>query len=398
MIILFLFEIGWPLAPQNSTHPLGNNWGEFQDYGGWPYMHPGIDVMGMDIGKPVYAVQRGFVKAWLTTSGEYHWRLAIADTNIANDSVEAWLYAHIDPNQYHKDIGDTVNAGDLIGYLVPWPVSGFDHCHFARIKDIGAVWQYADWAFVQNPLVIITPYDDTAKPVFENAYGSYKFALCQNNTNTYLNPDNVTGAVDIIAKIYDKTGIPLPQYPVWERMIPLGISYEIHGPVNFPEKLSFLFKGYLYYTNNIGVVYKDDAICDSRGDYEYRDYYFIVTNTDGDSLIEATDAAYSWNTNGLTPGNYWIIVKAWDAAGNEAKDSMMVTVPGPTVEEGKTAVFSNKIPSHLRDIGQFLKRINGRLYDINGRAVNNVCSLNSGVYFILYNNNGLCYKKVIIVR
>ncbi|MEO0189453.1 MAG: hypothetical protein ABIL18_00560, partial [candidate division WOR-3 bacterium] len=99
-----------------------------------------------------------------------------------------------------------------------------------------------------------------------------------------------------------------------------------------------------------------------------------------------------------TPGNYWIVVKAWDAAGNEAKDSMMVTVPGPTVEEGKTAVFSNKIPSHLRDIGQFLKRINGRLYDINGRAVNNVCSLNSGVYFILYNNNGLCYKKVIIVR
>ncbi len=82
------------------------------------------------------------------------------------------------------------------------------------------------------------------------------------------------------------------------------------------------------YTSNISVVYKDDAICNSRGDYEYRDFYFIVTNTDGDSLIEASDATYSWNTTGFLAGNYWIVVTASDPAGNVAKDSMMVTIPG----------------------------------------------------------------------
>ncbi|MDH4242084.1 MAG: hypothetical protein OEW48_21185, partial [Phycisphaerae bacterium] len=98
----------------DSLQPLGNNWGEYQDYGGWPYMHPGIDVMGITIERPVYAVQDGFVKAWLTTSGDWHWRLALADYETV-DSVEAWLYAHIDPYQYHKDLGDTVVEGELIG-------------------------------------------------------------------------------------------------------------------------------------------------------------------------------------------------------------------------------------------------------------------------------------------
>lgn len=401
MLLIFLFSIGWPLSPQDQTHPLGNNWGEFQDYGGSPYMHPGIDVMGMTVGRPVYAVQGGVVKAWLTTQAQYHWRLAIADSNISADSVEAWLYAHIDPNQYHKNVGEVVNAGDLIGYLVQWPITGFDHCHFARIKDIGAVWNTADWAFVQNPLVIITPYADTARPVFENAYGSYKFAICNNNTSTYLNPPTtVTGSVDIIAKIYDKTGLPLSQNPVWERMIPLRISYRIRGPQNVPERLSFLFRGYLYYTSNINVVYKDDATCNSRGDYDYRDFYFIVTNTDGDSLIEASDANYSWNTTGFPAGNYWIIVTASDAAGNTTSDSMMVTIPGQAVEEDEEYVFNEKsLINPGSKFYELLERNKARLYDINGRMIQKKTNLSSGVYFLVYQeDNQLKQKKIVIIK
>ncbi len=403
MILIFLISVGWPLAPQNTTHPLGNNWGEFQDYGGSPYMHPGIDVMGITVGRPVYAVRRGIVKAWLTTQAELHWRLAIADTNVSNDSVEAWLYAHIDPNQYHKNIGDVVNAGDLIGYLVPWPVTGFDHCHFARIKDIGAVWNTADWAFIRNPLVIITPYDDTVKPVFENAYGSYKFAICQNNTSNYLNPPTtVSGNVDIIAKIYDRTGYPLSQNPVWEKMIPMRISYEIHGPQNVPEKLSFLFRGYLYYTSNISVVYKDDAICNSRGDYEYRDYYFIVTNTDGDSLIEASDATYSWNTTGFPAGNYWIVVTASDPAGNVAKDSMMVTIPGQAVEDKTNEITRNQLlPDPIITLSPFIKDGSFQVYDISGRKYGPEMwgRLSSGVYFVVFQEDErLQAKKFVLVR
>ena len=31
----------WPLVPLDSVHPLGNNWGNYQDYGGGPYFHNG---------------------------------------------------------------------------------------------------------------------------------------------------------------------------------------------------------------------------------------------------------------------------------------------------------------------------------------------------------------------
>jgi hypothetical protein len=403
MILVYLIAIGWPLEPMDSLQPLGNNWGEYQDYGGWPYMHPGIDVMGITIGRPVYAVQDGFVKAWLTTSGDWHWRLAIADSQTV-DSVEAWLYAHIDPYQYHKDLGDTVAEGELIGYLVEWPVTGFDHLHFARIKDAGSVWPVGDWAFVQNPLVIITPYDETTNPVFEEAYTANKFAFCQNNTSNYLPANNLSGSVDIIAKIYDETGLPLP-YAEWEKLIPYKIEYEIHGPQNLVPTLSFIFHGILQYTENVDVIYKDDYLCDTRGDYTYRDYYFIVTNTDGDSIVEASDAAYSWVTTNYPDGDYWVIVTAYDAAGNSSKDSMLVTVNNAGIAEyQENAVIGElqAVPNPNR--GNFVLNMSRevKIYNIDGQFITSgrgsFSGLASGVYFIVSDHNGevLCRKVVVI--
>ena len=47
--------IPWPIAP-NAQHPVGNTYGEYQNYGGAPYPHPGIDCMGSP-NQPVYAVR-----------------------------------------------------------------------------------------------------------------------------------------------------------------------------------------------------------------------------------------------------------------------------------------------------------------------------------------------------
>ena len=403
MIFFFIIATGWPLAPVDSTQPLGNNWGEYQQYGGYAYMHPGIDVMADSIHRPVYAVQSGIVKAWLTISGDYHWRLAIADYE-TSDSVEAWLYAHIDPYQFHKDLGDTINEGELIGYLVEWPVTGFDHLHFARIKDAGVVWEYGDWAFIQNPLVIITPYDDTTKPVFENALGDDKFAFCQNNTSNYLQPDNLHGSVDIIAKMYDDTGLPLYN-PVWERLIPYEIAYEIHGPDSVPATLSFIFHGVLDYANNVDVIYKDDATCNTRGDYDFRDYYFIVTNTDGDSVVESTDAIYAWQTNDFPDGDYWVVVTAYDAAGNYQVDSMLVTLSNVGIgEQGDIAAAHPMEIYPNPNRGSFVVNTEHsiRVIDITGRIVvsrrGRFHGLSPGIYFVVFEeNNRIHHEKIVVV-
>jgi hypothetical protein len=344
------------------------------------------------------------VKGWLTTSGDYHWRLAIADYE-TNDSVEAWLYAHIDPYQYHKDVGEYVTEGELIGCLVEWPITGFDHLHFARIKDAGAIWQYGDWAFVENPLLIIQPYDDTTKPVFEDAYSNDRFAFCQNNTSTYLQPNNLYGSVDIIAKIYDDVGLPLYN-PVWERLIPYGISYEIRGVDTLPSTQSFIFCGVLDYTENVDVIYKDDAVCNTRGDYSHRDYYFIVSNTDGDSLIESTDAACAWETSSFTNGDYWVIVEACDAAGNTQRDSMLVTVSNVGVEEQNDLVAARSLGVLPNPSVGFITIDTERTFkivDVNGRVIVSGTGgsyiLAPGIYFIVFKENDTMHsEKMVVIR
>jgi hypothetical protein len=201
----------WPLVPLDSVHPLGNNWGNYQDYGGTPYFHNGIDVITPDVqGRRVHAVRHGWVKGWGTIQAELHYRLAICDTSSDfTGRAEGWLYAHIDSARWHRSLGDEVQEGDSIGYLVAWPMKAtFDHCHFARVSDTGAAWQRfpnPTWWFIQNPLTIIRPNTDLVAPVIENARTSQRFAFCRNNRNNrYLNYDSLVGEVDIITKVYDR--------------------------------------------------------------------------------------------------------------------------------------------------------------------------------------------------
>jgi hypothetical protein len=323
----------WPIDSVNAVHPLGNGWGEYQWYGGSPYLHPGIDVMALtDTGVPVYAVAHGWVKAWLTTSGDWHWRLAIADSSLAfSDSCDGWLYAHIDSGRTHAAMGQEVFPGDQIGYLVPWPVTGFDHLHFARIRDAGAVWgpSAATWEFQDSPLNHLAPNGDPEPPVIEPALAGSKFAYCRDNTSQYLPPGNLTGDVDIIARIYDRFGPPIPYYSEWEKLNPFRVEYAVHGAGDsVPRTTAFLFSHFLPY-GDLGVVnavFKQDDSCVTYGDYDDRQYYYILTNTDGDTTLEATDVSGRWRTTDLPDGHYWVVVYASDHSGNVTADSQLVTV------------------------------------------------------------------------
>lgn len=325
----------WPIPPCDSVHPLGNNWGNYQNYGTSDtngYFHNGIDIITPDSHmSPVVAVAPGWVKAWGTIYGDYHYRLAVCDSSPAcTGRAPGWLYAHIARNLPHKILGDHVNTGDTIGFLVFWPVRGFDHLHFARVSDTGATWQRfpnATWWFIQNPLDLIDPTQDTLAPVFENAVAAGRFAFCRDNANDdYLDPDSLSGDVDIIARLYDKTGSSTGNSE-WDKLAPYELDYMIRrqdGLVVQPWTVAFQFSNTLR-DADVSVVYKYDNTCRSQGDYDAREYFFIITNTDGDSVIEPDDTDGNWSTGLVGDADYWVIVRASDACANTTADSMLVT-------------------------------------------------------------------------
>jgi hypothetical protein len=330
--------IRWPFGSGDESLPLGNNYGEYQFYGGSPYFHPGIDIMQF-AGSPVYAVKAGVVKAVLTTSGDYHWRVAVGDS-AGSDWCDGWLYAHLERYTIPVQVGDTVQVGDYLGDLVWWPVAGFHHLHFVKIRNEGANW-WSDWMFIANPLDELTPIDEPDVPVIEDARVGAKFAFCYNNTHLYFDPGTpVSGPVDIISKIYDKT-----LHAYW-RLIPYRIEYSIFNDrVSYGPVLSFIFTDTLFWYENVHVVYQEDEVCQTQGDYDFREYYFIVTNTDGDSVVEGSDRFVGWNTQDFPNGTYWVKVTASDRYGNTDSDSMQVEVENYFDVIGRVGLSDNPVDS-----------------------------------------------------
>jgi len=319
-------EIPWPVYPDSTVHRIGNSYGEFQYYGGSPYLHPGIDIMA-PAGTPVYAVKAGYVKAILTTGAELHWRVAIGDSS-GSDECNAWLYAHLSEfsiyNMAGLSVGDYVEEGQYIGDLVTWTVAEFHHLHFVQIRHSGGAtsWsQYWNWLFVTNPMDELGSVFDPDPPVIENAISSQLFAFCRNEIYSYFAEGAVLdGDVDIICRTYD-----YQNHPAW-RLAPHRIEYKIDGDSSLPWTTSVCFSGLLYYEANTDVVYQQDATCYTQGDYNVRDFFFNVTNTDGDSIIEPLDRAHSWETANFHNGEYTVTVRVYDPSENMTEESMTVMV------------------------------------------------------------------------
>lgn len=324
ILLLFAFlapcafaTIPWPMEPFAQPHPLGNSYGEYQYYGGSPYMHPGIDILD-PAGTPVHAVKAGWVKAVLTISAELHWRVAIGDSPGAEE-CDGWLYAHLDMTSIVVQVGDYVDSGQYLGNLVAWPVADFHHLHFVKIRHSGLTWT-SDWQFVGNALDELVGIQDFDAPYFMDITPGYKLSFCQDNTNNFFTPGApVYGGVDIITKAHDRVG-----HPAWE-LTPYALGYEIHSDSVFLGPfVSFVFTGELLWDQATLTVFKRAAPCLSRGDYDDRDFYEILTNHDNDTLIMASDVAGKWET-GVIPNDVYR-VKFWasDRYGNVTWDSMDV--------------------------------------------------------------------------
>jgi len=380
-------------ADDEVFYPIGNSYGELQDYSGSPYLHPGVDFLGLPF-QEVYAVKSGYVKAVLTTGGDMYWRLGIANTQTSNQA-NGYLYAHLNQSSIPYTVGDTVYAGEQLGTLVQWPLADFHHCHFGRITDSGEVWG-GSWWTLNNPLVDVTNLADTMSPVIENA-GRGLFAFRDLN-GTYLSADNLYGKFDIISKAYDRCNSDW-RIDVYELRYSLAAA---ESPENsLLSRLAFRFDMPLdvyvgagsYSLLCVNTIYSRDDACFSQGDYNNREYYHILTNSGGNDTIASQSMNLNFSSWDYPNGNYYLKLEAMDAAMNTSVDSMLISINNtgsavpvlPSVEEG---IYPNPAGDmiHLSSGGLYsyeVFSINGRLL-LKGecRGEITVASLDKGIYIL----------------
>jgi len=343
------FALPWPTPPMDSVHHIGNAWGNYQNYGSSPYCHNGQDIMVPAL-SPVLAIKPGYVKkVWLGGSPMYN-GVTVADSAGAA-FCSGYMYYHIDNTTIRVQDGDTIAVGDTLGLIATWSVAGFHHDHFSANHNSGIIWQ--DYgAFYHNPLLDLAPDDDSIVPNFLDAYTGQRFAICRNNTSTYMGKDSVYGTVDLICRLEDRINHRLWKVAVYR------IDYSIRDtfvnyvvPLTRAVQMSDSIDGYTPAQSR--VVYKQDGTCNSHCDYDSlnRRYYYIFTNTDGDSIIEPTDSIAGWNTTLSADGDYWVKVLARDEYGNTAIDSMMVKVRNNPTSRHDVGVVSIASPPQVVESG-----------------------------------------------
>lgn len=391
--------------------PIGNSYAEIQEYqSGDIYTHPGVDLLGFNQ-QEVRSVRKGYVKAILTTSAQYHWRIAIADAN-TNQTSSGYLYAHLDDITIPFTVGDSVEEGDVLGKLVDFPVEGFVHCHFAKIMDKGNTWNGL-WRTYQNPMSLIVSFRDTTAPVFEQTLLGKKFAFRDPNGN-YLKADQLKGNVRVISKVYDLMN---SEWKVDVHQIGYNIS-----PVAEPQNIVYSSNAFTYdyfldfygggsdHKAILATIYSRDNTCFSTGNYDERAFYHVVSSSDGNDTITGNDSLQFFKTTNFQDGMYILRVLATDASGNSSCDSMLIGLQNGNVgiEEQKNAFLLQAFPNPSAD-GLFLiqspmsgpfevfdfvgKRIQSGVLD-NSTIQIDLSSYEKGIYLLRFENRSLRLVKL----
>ncbi len=322
--------ISWPFAPFDSVRTAWNHYEQNMGYGDpyFSYLHQGLDLI-VPVNEPVYAVQQGIVKLVLTTGGDIYWRVAVSPVQEPGRS-DGWLYAHLVETSIPVFTGDTVDIHEPLGNIIYWAID-WGHIHFVQINDSGSVWLYNDneWGINFNPYLALQPLTDTTAPVIENSSSTAKFEFCQNESSVYLDANNLSGEVDIIVKVVDYIGNSEWQQPAfksyyWIKRLSddsIVVSRKLGHILNHPYPM---YSGE-YYEPYAKVLYKLDNThpASSWMDTE-RNYYHIITNNNGDELLDTTERYLALDTRLFYDDIYRIYVEVYDPAGNSALDSMDV--------------------------------------------------------------------------
>ena len=322
--------IPWPFAPFDSMRTVWNHYEQHMGgYGSdYSYLHQGLDLI-TPIAEPTYAVKSGVVKCVLTLGGAIYWRIGISDS-LVDDYANGWLYAHLIENTIQFDVGDTIQVHDYLGDIVEW-TSEWGHIHFVEIRDSGMVWFYDDneWGINFNPLLALAPLPDTTPPTIDNVFTDQLFGFCTNESSTYLQPNALSGDVDIIVKAFDYAGDSEWQQPAYK--IDYWIKRISDDEIVQQRKMAHILNHtYPFYSGDnyepfATVMYKRDAVLFPTSWMETeRNFHHVITNSDGDSSITLDEKNLALATGDFYDSEYIIYVEVFDQSGNFASDSMIV--------------------------------------------------------------------------
>ena len=409
--------IPWPFAPFDSMRTIWNHYEQHMGSGiSSSYLHQGLDLI-TPIGEHTYAVADGIVKCVLTLGGSSYWRIAISDTQAAGFS-DGWLYAHLIQNTIQFDVGDTVQIHDYLGDIIYWS-SNWGHIHFVQIRDSGLVWSYSDneWGINFNPMLALQPLSDTTPPYIDTVFNYSKFGFCLNETSTYLQPDSLYGNIDIIVKVVDYAGASEWQQPAYRTYY--WIKKVSNDSLIFPRMMGqILNHQYPFYEGNhyvpyATVIYKRDAILHgSSWMSTVRNFHHVVTNSNGDSLIELSEKNLAFSTSNYLDGAYRIFIEVFDEAGNSDIDSMDVQFKNGNVsisgnnEEHVSYRLKQNFPNPFNSVTKIEFEIPQKnfvqliIYDALGREVETLMNkeLKAGSYNDVWNaekyGSGIYFYKI----
>lgn len=274
---------------------IGHNMQSYQDYGGEPYWHDGLDIRSR-VDQPIYASAAGKVvnlENYIKGDSKY-WEVAILD-----EEGFVWKYHHVDRDSIPQEIvnafknGGTVTAGTLLGNVVRWPVTTYGevyhHCHLLVVAKDG---KYI------NPFLMMEPLPDTKAPVIKT------IGLAKNHRPVDGNKISGPHALFLEASdltLHDKFILP-----------PYKISYKLD---NGEEKLVWEFINLPSGTNDSDFIndFYMDGTC---GNYSCRKFYFNLNFSPANPRGIMT----------LSPGKHQVEVTVEDIVGNKTSGSFQWSV------------------------------------------------------------------------
>lgn len=269
---------------------IGHNMQSYQDYGGSPYWHDGLDIRG-NSEQTVYAAAGGKVVNIenYVAGNPLYWEVAIQD---AQGFV--WKYHHIAKSSIPTEIQDAfasgkeVSEGILIGNLVKWPASSFGEVyHHLHLLVVGADGQYI------NPFLLMDPLNDNQAPVIT------KIGLAKNHKP--ISETEIKGEHALYLEASDLV------YHQKFILPPHKISYRLD---NGEEKVVWTFVHLPSGKNDTDYI-NDFYMKGTCGNYSCRKFYFNLNFS----------TSKPRGTLNLTPGPHSIEVSVEDIVGNRATKS-----------------------------------------------------------------------------